>query len=261
MPNISTPTCKTGFTLIELAIVMVIIGLVVGGIMIGKELIRAAEIRASISQVEQIKTAINTFKVKYNCLPGDCTYATNLFGTDSNGCPAGGGTGTCNGDGNEKISDISYTDNGQEVYRLWQQLGSGYADLIPGKYTGVYTSAAFKFRPNAGVNAPINKLFPNGVMCLYNLDNYAGGSNFFAANYKHILEFWGNSTVITPSVTPSEALSIDTKYDDGMPGYGNIMSYRNTILPNCLTTNSVITAKYDISYAAINCSVFFKMGF
>ncbi len=253
---------RTGFTLIELAIVMVIIGLVVGGVMVGKELIRASQFRSAISQVEQIKTAITTFRTKYNCLPGDCTYATDLFGTDSSGCPEGGGsTGTCNGNGNTKISDINYNDNGQEVYRLWQQLGTGYAELIPGKYTGIYTSIPFKFRPSAGINAPINKLYPNGAMRIYNLDNYGGGTSFFAANYKHILEFWGNGVVTTPTVTPSEALTIDSKYDDGLPGYGNIMSYRNSLLPQCLTTDVVSTARYDTNYTAINCGVFFKLGF
>ncbi len=261
MPYIITKTYKKGFTLIELTIVIVIIGLLIGAVLTGKTLIRESEIRASISQIEQIKSALNTFRVKYNCLPGDCAYATDFFGIDSNACPAGGGSGTCNGNGNGKISDINYSDNGQEVYRLWQQLGSGYSDLIPGKYTGVYTSAAFKFRPSAGVNAPVNKLGQNGAMRIYNLDNYSGGSNFFASNYKHVLELWGSGTITSPVVTPAEALSIDAKYDDGLPGYGNIMSYRNSLLPNCLTTDVVSTARYDPSYTSINCGVFFKMGF
>ena len=67
------------FTLVELSIVLVIIGLIIGGVMVGQDLINAAKIRQQITQLEQIETQINTFKVKYNCLPGDCANATDFF--------------------------------------------------------------------------------------------------------------------------------------------------------------------------------------
>jgi prepilin-type N-terminal cleavage/methylation domain-containing protein len=60
-----------GFTLIELSIVLVIIGLIVGGVLVGQDLIRAAEVRATISQIEKYNTAANTFLGKYGYLPGD----------------------------------------------------------------------------------------------------------------------------------------------------------------------------------------------
>jgi len=72
---------KAGFTLVELALVLVIIGLVIGGVMVGQDLIFSAKMRAQIKQVEEIETAYNTFKLKYNCTAGDCPYATQLFGT------------------------------------------------------------------------------------------------------------------------------------------------------------------------------------
>src|SRR5688572_21710023 len=90
-----------GFTLIELSIVLVIIGLLVGGVLVGRDLIKAAEIQKVISQAEQYKTVFYTFKNKYNCIPGDCRNATTFFGT-----PTGIGCsdvitpvtdGTCNG--------------------------------------------------------------------------------------------------------------------------------------------------------------------
>lgn len=62
---------KQGFTLIELSIVLVIIGLVAGGVLVGRDLIKASEIRATISQKISYDTAVNTFKLKYNGLPGD----------------------------------------------------------------------------------------------------------------------------------------------------------------------------------------------
>src|SRR5438477_2747635 len=62
---------QQGFTLIELSIVLVIIGLIVGGILVGQDLIKAAEIRATVGQVEKYNSAVNTFRSKYNGIPGD----------------------------------------------------------------------------------------------------------------------------------------------------------------------------------------------
>ena len=66
------PRAFTGFTLIALSLVLVIIGLLVGGILVGRELIRAAELCADISAVDKFDAAVNAFRLKYNCLPGDC---------------------------------------------------------------------------------------------------------------------------------------------------------------------------------------------
>jgi hypothetical protein len=51
--------------------VLVIIGLVVGGVLVGQNLISAAQIRAQITQIEKYNSAVNTFKGKFNALPGD----------------------------------------------------------------------------------------------------------------------------------------------------------------------------------------------
>jgi prepilin-type N-terminal cleavage/methylation domain-containing protein len=80
---------RHGFTLIELSIVLVIIGLVAAGILVGKDLIRTAELRGDIREIEKIDAAVTTFRLKYNCLPGDCANATQFlegaFDGDGNG--------------------------------------------------------------------------------------------------------------------------------------------------------------------------------
>ncbi len=76
---------KTGFTLIELSIIIVIIGLIVGGIMVGGSLIRQAEIRSALGDFEKINSAMNVFRQKYNCMAGDCMNATDYFPVAS--CP------------------------------------------------------------------------------------------------------------------------------------------------------------------------------
>lgn len=57
------------FTLFELSIALVIIGLIVCGVLVGQGLIRAPGVRAAITQIEKYNTAVNTFVGKYGYLP------------------------------------------------------------------------------------------------------------------------------------------------------------------------------------------------
>ena len=69
---------QRGFTLIELSIVIVIIGLIAGGILVGKDMIRAAEIRAIATELQHYRAAVKTFEATYDALPGDMTNATEF---------------------------------------------------------------------------------------------------------------------------------------------------------------------------------------
>lgn len=67
---------QRGFTLIEMSIVLVIIGLIIGGILKGQEIIESSRQKNVITQVDTIRAAVNTFADKYNSLPGDYNLAT-----------------------------------------------------------------------------------------------------------------------------------------------------------------------------------------
>ncbi|MGH8650283.1 MAG: prepilin-type N-terminal cleavage/methylation domain-containing protein, partial [Burkholderiales bacterium] len=77
---------QTGFTLIEIAIVLVIIGLLLGGVLKGQELITSARVRNLISQQDGVKAAYFGFLDRFRSLPGDYSLATtNIANTTANG--------------------------------------------------------------------------------------------------------------------------------------------------------------------------------
>mgnify|MGYP001100732306 CR=1 FL=1 len=76
---------RIGFSLVELSIVLVILGLLVGGILGGKSLIKAAELRSISTEQAQWNTAIKAFRDKYFMLPGDMNNATS-FGEPQTRC-------------------------------------------------------------------------------------------------------------------------------------------------------------------------------
>jgi len=79
---------QSGFTLVEIAIVLVIIGLLLGGVLKGQEMIKNAEIRSVITDVQGISTAMYAYRDRYNAIPGDDALGvthTSVASSDGNG--------------------------------------------------------------------------------------------------------------------------------------------------------------------------------
>jgi prepilin-type N-terminal cleavage/methylation domain-containing protein len=95
IPEQKNMRAQAGFTLVELAIVMIIIGLLIAGVLKGQQLIGNAKVTAQVAQVKSIDAATSTFKDMYAALPGDISNAsTRLPNCGAAPCATNG-----NGDG------------------------------------------------------------------------------------------------------------------------------------------------------------------
>ena len=272
-----------GFTLIELSIVLVIIGLIVGGILVGRDMIKTAALQSQIAQIDKYKAAANAFKLKYSGLPGDIPLPS-LYGLYQ---PSGtGGLGLGNNDGlitsqGRNGSDCGVRFSG-EITLFWYHLSQ--AGLIDGAYSaGIleYTSGTATVG-NAFPRAKINDAA--GIVALGLPATYCGtgtgtntlpasrnffyigasdaGSNSLDARYGG---FWANDA----AVSPSDSLYMDTKIDDGQPlsgtlqarfsyGTANILPYSdNQYSVGCTNASSI----YNLSTTKRACWLRFDAGF
>lgn len=81
---------NSGFTLVEVSIVLVVIGLLIGSILVAVNIMQNARITSTISTLQSIQSAMSTYNQNYGALPGDDVQAGTRFG---NGINSGGGNG------------------------------------------------------------------------------------------------------------------------------------------------------------------------
>ena len=150
---------ERAFSLVELSIVLVILGLLVGGVLSGQSLIRSSELRSVVTQHDQFLTATRSFRDKYFGLPGDITNATLIWGAQavpaSCATTASTGKATCNGDGDGFILYANTGATSQENFRFWQQLAN--AGFISGSFSGTDGGGGFSGTA-ATSNSPAGKL-------------------------------------------------------------------------------------------------------
>ena len=84
---------QSGFTLVEIAIVLVIIGLLLGGVLKGQELIENGRVKNAAADMNGITAAYNSYLDRYRRLPGDDAGAVVARGTSWTGVVAGNGDG------------------------------------------------------------------------------------------------------------------------------------------------------------------------
>ncbi len=115
---------QSGFTLIEIAIVMVIIGLLLGGVLKGQEVITSARIKNVSNDFSGVSAAIYSYQDRYSSLPGDDVAADAHVGAATNG----------DGDGSiEGTLGFASVTAGDESRLAWHHLRS--AGLVTGDST------------------------------------------------------------------------------------------------------------------------------
>ncbi|MGQ9859413.1 MAG: type II secretion system protein [Thermodesulfobacteriota bacterium] len=184
---------QRGFTLVEIAIVLVIIGLLLGAILKGQEMIKSAKIKRVVKQADELRAAAYTYQDLYKYLPGDDPYAGGRWGSvDGNG----------NGDGT--ISGAEGTNY------FFDHLAA--AGLISGSYTGGAIQPTHAFGGNVwityatygtktahwinfeniqgSVASIIDLTYDDGVGNTGSIRNTAGAASYVDyATYQIVIEF------------------------------------------------------------------------
>lgn len=195
---------KQGFTVVELAVVVVIIGLLISSVLVGQSMIRTSYQDSIISDLNSYKAAVNTFELNYGFKPGDMRNASDYWGSTADG----------NGNG---IVDSS------EPSRVWEQLSLSEIIKTPYSYAATIT---------IGTNFPITNF--DGATFSYGDANFWSDSFFIERAGAGTNAFCLNGDVLgdVDDVCPSpwgstflveDAMAVDLKIDDGVASSGKVI--------------------------------------
>lgn len=188
------PNKESGFTLIEIAIVLIIIGLLLGGIMKGQTMVKNAKIKRYATDTQSIQGAINAYMDSYWVLPGDDSTASARFP----------GTVPANGNGDGDIDGLFEpatlaSDETAEVFNHMR-----CAELVKGSCVAAATATIMPFNATGG---------SLGVA------DGTGGTTVLGIAKK---------VVCMGTVESEYAMIYDTQHDDGVGNAGDIRGSQNT---------------------------------
>lgn len=197
---------QTGFTLVEIAIVLVIIGLLTGGVLKGQELINNAKVRNTISQMDGLRAAVFGFQDRFRSLPGDMAQASTVVGDGAVNC-----AWAC--------------DNG--LIQPWRNTSLVTNNLsAAGFYSGAFATAETNAAPTTQ-NSPTNPW----------------GGPMFVAYWNQYYDTGArpsrNGTYTGRAIPSSVMAEIDRKVDDGTPQTGSFRSaWPTTTSASCVAGNT-----------------------
>jgi prepilin-type N-terminal cleavage/methylation domain-containing protein len=242
---------RQGFTLIELSIVLVIIGLIIGSILAGKDMIEAAAIRGQLAQIEKYNTSLYVFRDRYNgYLPGDipepdATAAGFVTRGTIGSTLVGNGNGLIEGRGSATPVFSSGFQGIGEVLMFWRDLSD--AKLIQNNFSTAVPTLGYDSRTDIENFLPKAKIGGGNYIYVY-----TGGAEHitFLADQKNyygisvVSQLWINSIMnSTEGLSVSQAYSFDVKIDDGLPMTGNVT-------PKFPISNSRVVNGYQAPYWA-----------
>jgi prepilin-type N-terminal cleavage/methylation domain-containing protein len=256
---------QSGFTLVELAIVMIVISLLIAGVLKGQQLVNNAKIVSTVAQIKAIDAATTSFQDQYDGLPGDLLNAgQRIAGCAAMGCATGN---PGNGDGKVNLPssnilsvDFSQFLNDETIY-FWLHLAA--ANLMPQFLVQDYTMPAATLWGHPRPPATIGGGFDVGY--------YAGGTGLSKITGTtvpvpagHYLALHGvalvppvGGTAADSFLTPGQAAQLDTKFDDGNPNMGNVRAA--AFNANSCVTDATASATYLENLSAPGCSLYIKI--
>lgn len=197
---------QNGFTLVELAIALMVIGLLIGGVLKGQELIENAKVTSFIRQIKAYDAATLIFRNTYGALPGDIKRPNRIPNCTEEICNIGG-------NGNGKIYNSDTSTSGIEIFNFFPHLTK--AGMIQGPEGGASTSDnSDLFLPSTAFGLPVDVHADRG--------NFKFGSpheDGITANAYELPAPHASSSSILPVRIMS---AIDTKMDDGKPHSGDV---------------------------------------
>ncbi|MGE3770634.1 MAG: prepilin-type N-terminal cleavage/methylation domain-containing protein [Bdellovibrionales bacterium] len=237
-----TSKYNKGFTLVELAVVIVIIGLIIGAVIKGQELIDNARVNSVITQVNSIRSAFTSFQDKYGALPGDFARAQERIP----GCQAAGGD-CANGNGNGTIDGNAGANGvaGAEARMAWQHLA--FANMITGVVPGADVGQAIYNQNFPGARTGGGFVLVNGLVGNPQLNTLW-------------LRLQSSAPTSGPSngqaqaaLTPTQAATIDRRLDDGNPLTGTVRA--GGFAASCTPA----TGEYTESTSSKDCNLYFQI--
>jgi prepilin-type N-terminal cleavage/methylation domain-containing protein len=239
-----------GFTLVELAIVMIIIGLLIGGILKGQELITNARVSSTVAQIKAVESGISGFRDKYGGLPGDIR---NVAARLPNA-----GAGLINTDPAVGVANDGVIANTGPASNPGLAVGgtteSGLAFLhlgAAGFIGGVNPAAAAVAADSSNPTTPLGGAWTIGTSA-----GVATGVITPAGLVSGVyVQTTPNVTADVPAtnaqvMTPSNAATIDRKLDDGFPVTGVVRAVGAATLAGTCTAPAVAgPPAIPISYA------------
>lgn len=202
---------QQGFSLVEMSIVILIIGLITGGILVGQDLIRTAEVQSLVSELQKYQAATGRFQAQFASLPGDMPDAADHWAT------------AVNGDGDSFIDPVVQTGGtASEPFQFWLHLR--LADEIDSDVSGVNGPTA-SIDIIADTNVPTSRLEHGAWVVGYDAATVVAGAPPVAAGNFMMLtrDTTGGAGFPAPVLTPTEASMIDTKIDDGFGLSGDVV--------------------------------------
>lgn len=247
----SRPSEK-GFTLVELAIVMIIIGLLIGGVLKGQELINNARVSSQIAQFKGIEVAVNTFREKYNGMPGDILAPNNRVPNCTGMCARAGNA-------NGRIDTIAI---GAAMDTVANENSAAFAQLVQSDMLAgtIQPAAAADAGTAVGTNLLDAKFgglnlrigaHPGGTLVGTATPATTPGGHYIALSTATTAAIAATSV----NLTPNETARIDTKMDDGVALTGSVLAIGANSETGC--HNGGV---YNEILSTRNCALYVRMS-